>query len=34
MYGKQERFRQTLVERPDERDHLEHLEMDGRITLK
>jgi hypothetical protein len=34
MYGRQEKFKQTLVERPDERDHLEDLEMDGRISLK
>jgi len=34
MYGRQEMFKQTLVETPDEREHLEGLGMDGRIILK
>jgi hypothetical protein len=34
MYGRQERFKQTLVETPDKREHLEDLGMDGRIILK
>jgi hypothetical protein len=34
MYGRQENFKQTLVETPDEREHLEDLGMDGSIILK